>query len=94
MHSRGAIGTGDLTALAEIGLTLAGQRPWAIGSLAPVAISPGEKERGYAATTVFADLGDRRAVAHTLPDELRRLARHGFELPGFLTEARTNGGRA
>lgn len=42
VHSRGAIGTGDLTALAEIGLTLAGQRPWAIGSLAPVAISPGD----------------------------------------------------
>jgi histidine ammonia-lyase len=42
VHSRGAIGTGDLTALAEIALTLAGQRPWAVGSLDPVAISPGD----------------------------------------------------
>ncbi|WP_370942069.1 aromatic amino acid ammonia-lyase [Amycolatopsis sp. cg5] len=42
VHSRGAIGTGDLTALAEIALTLAGQRPWAAGSLEPVAISPGD----------------------------------------------------
>ncbi|MEC3977349.1 aromatic amino acid ammonia-lyase [Amycolatopsis sp. H20-H5] len=42
VHSRGAIGTGDLTALAEIALTIAGQRPWAVGSLDPVAISPGD----------------------------------------------------
>lgn len=27
VHTRGAIGTGDLTALAEIGLTLAGELP-------------------------------------------------------------------
>ena len=42
VHSRGAIGTGDLTALAEIALTLAGIRPWAVGSLEPVPISPGD----------------------------------------------------
>jgi len=42
VHSRGAIGTGDLTALAEIGLTLAGELPWAAGDLTPVAISPGD----------------------------------------------------
>jgi histidine ammonia-lyase len=42
VHSRGAIGTGDLTALAEIALTLAGERPWATGALEPVAISPGD----------------------------------------------------
>ncbi len=41
-HTRGAIGTGDLSALAEIGLTLAGERPWAVGSLEPVPISPGD----------------------------------------------------
>ena len=35
VHARGAIGTGDLTALAEVALTLAGQRPWAAGSLDP-----------------------------------------------------------
>ncbi|MCW0214522.1 MAG: aromatic amino acid ammonia-lyase [Pseudonocardia sp.] len=42
VHSRGAIGTGDLTALAEVALTLAGFRPWAVGSLDPVPISPGD----------------------------------------------------
>jgi histidine ammonia-lyase len=42
VHSRGAIGTGDLSALAEIGLTLAGEQPWASGALDPVAISPGD----------------------------------------------------
>ncbi|KAA9166544.1 aromatic amino acid lyase [Amycolatopsis acidicola] len=42
VHSRGAIGTGDLTALAEIGLTLAGELPWAVGALEPVPISPGD----------------------------------------------------
>jgi histidine ammonia-lyase len=31
LHSWGAIGTGDLTALAELGLTLAGERPWRSG---------------------------------------------------------------
>jgi len=56
-----------------------------------VAIGPGEQEKGYAATTVF-DAGDGRvAWAQTLPDELRRLERHGFDLAGFLAEARTNG---
>jgi len=56
-----------------------------------VAISPGEKERGYAATTVFEARDGRLALAHTLPDELRRLERHGFDLTGFLTEARAHG---
>lgn len=36
VHHTGAIGTGDLTVLAETGLTLAGERPWASGSLPPV----------------------------------------------------------
>lgn len=42
VHSRGAIGTGDLTALADVALTLAGERPWATGALAAVTISPGD----------------------------------------------------
>ncbi|TDV46202.1 aromatic amino acid ammonia-lyase [Actinophytocola oryzae] len=36
VHATGAIGTGDLTVLAETGLTLAGERPWAMGHLAPI----------------------------------------------------------
>ncbi|MDT7636975.1 MAG: histidine ammonia-lyase [Pseudonocardiales bacterium] len=42
VHSRGAIGTGDLTALAEVALTMAGERPWMAGWLDPVAVSPGD----------------------------------------------------
>lgn len=41
-HARGSIGTGDLGALAEIALTLAGERPWGRGGLDPVPISPGD----------------------------------------------------
>ncbi len=36
VHATGAIGTGDLTVLAETALTLAGERPWAAGHLPPV----------------------------------------------------------
>ncbi|ALG12780.1 aromatic amino acid ammonia-lyase [Kibdelosporangium phytohabitans] len=42
VHRIGAIGTGDLTALAETALTLAGERPWATGGLAPVEFGVGE----------------------------------------------------
>lgn len=59
-----------------------------------VAISPGEKERGYAATTVFHAGDGRVAFAHTLPDELRRLERHGFDVAAFWAEARTRRGAA
>jgi histidine ammonia-lyase len=38
VHASGSIGTGDLTALAETALTLAGERPWATGSRPPVAL--------------------------------------------------------
>ncbi len=57
-----------------------------------IAITPGEKEKGYATTTVFHAGDTRRATAHTLPDHLRRLERHGFDLAGFLTEARAHRG--
>ncbi|MGB3438541.1 MAG: aromatic amino acid ammonia-lyase [Actinophytocola sp.] len=36
VHATGAIGTGDLTVLAETALTLAGERPWSTGHLPPV----------------------------------------------------------
>lgn len=42
VHRFGAIGTGDLTALAEIGLTVAGERPWAEGELPPVPLGTGD----------------------------------------------------
>jgi histidine ammonia-lyase len=36
VHRTGSIGTGDLTALAETGLALAGEHPWTAGELPPV----------------------------------------------------------
>jgi histidine ammonia-lyase len=42
VHQYGAIGTGDLTALAETALTLVGERPWATGGIEPVEFGAGE----------------------------------------------------
>jgi len=41
-HRFGAIGTGDLTVLAEIGLNLAGERPWRAGEVPPVPVGTGD----------------------------------------------------
>lgn len=42
VHRLGAIGTGDLTALAEIALTLSGERPWGTGEVPPVPMGTGD----------------------------------------------------
>ncbi|WP_158882671.1 aromatic amino acid ammonia-lyase [Amycolatopsis anabasis] len=42
VHRLGAIGTGDLTPLAEIGLALAGERPWQAHGVPPVAVAAGD----------------------------------------------------
>jgi histidine ammonia-lyase len=42
VHRFGAIGTGDLTVLAEIGLTLAGERPWGAGEVLAVPLGTGD----------------------------------------------------
>jgi histidine ammonia-lyase len=42
LHKIGAIGTGDLTVLAETALTLVGERPWATGYVPPVEFGAGE----------------------------------------------------
>jgi histidine ammonia-lyase len=42
VHRTGSIGTGDLTALAETGLALAGEHAWASGSLPPVPFDTGD----------------------------------------------------
>jgi len=42
LHRWGAVGTGDLSALAELGLTLLGELPWATTSLAPVPLGTGD----------------------------------------------------
>ncbi|MFJ7258120.1 aromatic amino acid ammonia-lyase [Streptomyces sp. NPDC098085] len=42
VHQYGTLGSADLTALAEIALTLAGERPWAQGDAPPVNLSTGD----------------------------------------------------
>ena len=42
VHITGTIGTGDLTALAEIALTLIGRLPWAVGHVPPIPVGPGD----------------------------------------------------
>ncbi len=42
LHRWGAVGTGDLSALAELGLTLLGELPWTAAGLAPVALGTGD----------------------------------------------------
>jgi histidine ammonia-lyase len=42
IHEYGAVGTADLTALAELGLTLLGEAPWTGAGPAPVEFGPGD----------------------------------------------------
>src|SRR5829696_7257147 len=45
-----------------------------------IAVTPGEREKGYATTHVFRSDAGRIAAAGVLPDEYRDLERHGFDL--------------
>jgi Flp pilus assembly CpaF family ATPase len=49
-----------------------------------IALSPGERETGYATTHVFRTDTAGVAVPHVLPEEYRTLAAHGFDLGGYL----------
>ncbi|MBO0829302.1 MAG: aromatic amino acid lyase, partial [Streptosporangiales bacterium] len=42
VHRYGALGTGDLSPLAEIGLTVAGELPWRVGGVPPTTFAAGE----------------------------------------------------
>nr|WP_179756997.1 aromatic amino acid lyase [Kineococcus aurantiacus] len=42
LHRFGGIGTSDLAPLAELGLTLVGERPWRAGSVPPVPLGPAD----------------------------------------------------
>jgi histidine ammonia-lyase len=60
VHRTGSIGTGDLTALADTGLTLTGERPWLHGSLPPIPFESGDAlpfQSSNAATLAEAVLG-------------------------------------
>jgi Flp pilus assembly CpaF family ATPase len=49
-----------------------------------IALAPGEKDPGYATTHVFRADPSGVAIPDILPDEYRGLARHGFDLAGYL----------
>jgi len=49
-----------------------------------IALTPGERETGYATTHVFAPNAAGVAIPAVLPDEYRALASHGFDLTGYL----------
>jgi hypothetical protein len=58
-----------------------------------LAVSPGERPRGYATTTVFARRPGSCAIADTIPEELREpLRAAGLDLAGFEAEAAETGG--
>ena len=50
-----------------------------------IALTPGEKDPGYATTHVFSPDASGVAVPDVLPDAYRALARHGFDLAGYLS---------
>lgn len=59
-----------------------------------LAVTSGEQDKGYATTRVFSSVPGGPAVAETLPDDLRHLQAHGFDLDGFLAEAHDHAGRS
>ena len=52
-----------------------------------LAVTPGERDRGYATTHVFRPAPGRPAVPGVLPDEYRHLEQYWFDLPAFYAEA-------
>lgn len=52
-----------------------------------IAVTPGEREKGYATTHVFTPSPAGPAQAGVLPDEYRDLQRYGFDLAGFHAAA-------
>ncbi|MCA0308818.1 MAG: Flp pilus assembly complex ATPase component TadA [Actinobacteria bacterium] len=52
-----------------------------------VAVGQGEAELGYALTQVFSPVPNAPATPTLLPDHLRSLARHGFDLDAFRAQA-------
>jgi histidine ammonia-lyase len=69
LHVYGGVGTGDLTVLAELGLTLAGELPWRQGGPEPTTVSEGDALPFMSSNALTATVG---SVAIT---GLARLAR-------------------
>ncbi|MBY8879551.1 aromatic amino acid ammonia-lyase [Actinacidiphila acidipaludis] len=62
VNEYGAVGTGDLTALAQTGLTLIGERPWLSGDLAPGETDAARSLPTTVPAPVTLELGDALAL--------------------------------
>ena len=91
-HITQALATGKLAATVDVIVQLAmetttssdrARRRRRVAEI--IALTPGERETGYATTHVFAPNSAGVATPAVLPDEYRKLASHGFDLSGYLT---------
>lgn len=71
LHTYGAIGTGDLPMLAELGLTLAGELPWRSGDAPAVAVSEADALPFISSNAATAAIG---SLVHTRSSRLARVA--------------------
>ncbi|MER6971182.1 ATPase, T2SS/T4P/T4SS family [Nocardioides sp. NPDC000445] len=75
----------DLIVQLDLETTTNGAGPQRTRRVAEViALTPGERETGFATTHVFGPDASGTAMPHVLPDEYRALTKHGFDLPGYL----------
>ncbi len=73
VHELGSIGTGDLTALAEAGLSLQGENPWLVDGVAPMPVAFGPGDALAWMSTAARTLGEA-ALALTDVDVMLRAA--------------------
>ena len=81
LRAYGGVGTGDLTVLAQLGLSLAGELPWRRGDLAPVRISDSDALPLMSSNALTVTVG---SVAIT---ELARLARVAEQVAALSHQA-------
>ncbi|MGW2885065.1 aromatic amino acid lyase [Streptomyces griseoruber] len=87
VHEYGGIGTGDLTALAQTGLTLIGERPWvSAGRPAHPGAAPRPATTGYPVPAARPEAGTRSAAPAGPPDgDLYNSADAAWRGPGRAT---------
>ena len=79
----------DLVVHIELTVTTIDGHPAKIRQVAEiVAVTPGEQLSGFATTHVYKAGPDGVARPGVLPDEYRGLARHGFDLAGYVADQR------
>lgn len=63
LHAYGAMGTGDLTVLAQLGLTLVGEIPWRTGDPAPTTVAEGDALPFLSSNAMTAGVGSIAVTA-------------------------------